>query len=1397
MEENNLDLRDTFYPEGVKEEEQQVTPTTTVDTTPVFPAPFKATYGNSSIDLSIKENNDKMLEEYDLYWNEKDKDKRQQLGDEFHQKYYGMSLQEAREAKRQNMGSIYGSSNPLKVLDQKFQGLAAPGLGLADFFVDAAGTMIPGMDRVDDWWDEQTKLDSEWHQQLRRVSSIVLPSLLYSGAADKQLARLLPAAKRFSLPWFRNLAASMAVHGLGDATILGLSDVGEDDTLTTTVSEMFPETFGPKGRIPLPEAFRTTDSDSPGVRKKKNMLESAPFSIFGSILGIFLNNNTMGGAKKVMQWMEPLDGDAVRYKKLSQQIGADAEQLIRLQEIDQLLSMGGDNLSKQMQDILINEKLQIEDLIGSAKNIDDGMKQIGYIDDIETDAAIDRKLANTEQLELDLNAAGLDPDINKDLLSDAATAKQTTPPGNVARNMADTTAIKNGTSAGDPAPVITDAMRKKGLMVGDTNRDAVMGVAETAREAGRFNALVDGFRISAKEMNAAAWGIYNDIIDPEKTVKQVKELFLEDRDVKNLLMGKLKIEVINEDQARAAAFAMRYLTDKFLGRDIAKSSARVMDTLGREAATISQAITEMAPAIDDNRAMDIIIDKLLFLMDEYALNKYISGWSLRNKNWFDQLPPLTAEEGIETLLKEFSTAENAIHAKNLKFTKELKRLYKEMPEAIRPLVDAFAHTNGDVDSFAKLMRWAAEQVTPTGLLKSPDPKNMNLFAKGAWAVRYNNMLSGISAFRAGVGNGAQLILRPLTAILGHGITGNIEGVRRTLYYNGAIWETNRRALTDAFEMMKKTHKDPTAMLQAFRKDYVFKTDKAWDILDNVAKIWEQQGNWGRAYQYRTAATLKQLGGMRGLRYGMTAMVFPDVFTNTHLAHYLSRVKAYEDVFNEFGSVSMKKDLLKTLEKKYYDSFFDADGLVKDKVLKSIAGEIQLNIDDGMSNWLNEATTAYPVLKEVMAFPRTASNSMKAASSWTPVTLIPGLNKYSKTIYARSAEDIAEALLEHGIIASREPFADVIFENLRAEYIGRLAFGGMLSSSLFGYALAGNIRGNGHYNASRRNKERDEMGYEPKTIKIGDKWVSFKGIVGIDHILTLVGDMAYYLRDADEHVLENFMAKLTWTIGATFLNESPLAGVEPLFDALNGNVRAFRRLVAQSARSWIPQSGSLGVVANAIDSAQKNLGDEWTDYVKNSLPGFKNTLPNQVDFWTGKPLNDINNPVLKVLNALSPIKVSEGEEPWRQYLMDIGYNGQSMLKMDSTGSYEWPKEAVEEINTIIGGMEPYKEIQRIMKIKRYNDEISAMKDHRKNNAELDKDRIKLKTDLLPVHQEINTMLRNYQKLAEQIYLADKPDIRQAIINAQEAKAKLKTGDVEGAAKIQSKDLKTRKLINYGN
>jgi len=1381
MEQEEYSLGDAI--QSVEEEKEPK------EAKPVYPAPFGYKFGNSSVDLSIEDNHTTMKDEYDKWWKMKG-DERDKAQEEFNQKYFGMSTAEVRQNQRKNATSLYGSNNPIKILDNTFQGLSAPGLGLADFVMDAAGTIIPGFNNIDEKYDKATMLDNPTHQGIRRISSIVLPSILTGNAIQGQLNARLAGGALFSKPWFTKLSATLGAQGMGDVAVLGLSDVGEDDTLTDTLVQFFPDTFGPKGRLPLPKIFQTTTSDSPGVRKGKNMLESAPFSIVGSVLGAFLD---IKGGHKTMDWMIPQDETAQAYKQLNINMGGDPDKLIRIAEIDELLSLGNKNLSRGMEQQLINEKIALEESLANIDNMDDYYRRYEYLENVENQAAIERKTANNyEQLELNIN--GLDPDLNADFLDDAAKAKQSVPPGNVARNIADTTAIKNGTSKGDPAPIITDSMRRKGLMVGSTSRDAVMGVGEAARMAGRFDAIVDGVRFSAKEMNAAAWGIYMDIIDPGKNVDDIRKLFMEDRDVKNLMLGKFKIEVINEDQARAAAFAMRDLVDRFLGREVTASSARVMDTLGREAATIAQSITDMAPYIDDNRAMDVVIDKLLFLMDEYALNKYLSGWSLRNKNWFDQMPPRTMEEGIQTLLDEFQIAENSIHAKNLKFTKELKRLRQVNPDALRPLIDAYAHTKGDVDSLAKLYKWAADQITPLGLIKSPDPKNMNLFAKGAWGVRYNNMLAGISAFRAGVGNGTQLILRPITAVLGHAIRGDMDNVLKTLYYNGAVWETNRRALTDAFEMMKKVNQDPTAMLSAYRKDYVFKTDKAWDIMEDVAKLYEKDGNWGRAYQLKTAAALTQMSKMKGLRYGMTAMVFPDVFTNTHNAHYYSRVKAYEDVFSEFGYADWEK--IFEAEKRHYKNFFDDDGLVKDQVLRSFSGEIQLNLDDGVASYLTEATTAYPILKELLAFPRTASNYVKAALSWTPISLIPGINKYSKTIYAKSADDIAAALMEHGIDASREPFADAIFKQIQSEYVGRQAFSSMLTATLWGYAMGGNIRGNGHYNASKRNKERDEMGYVPKTIRIGNNWYSYKGLIGIEHMLTLMGDMAYYASDLDEHMLENFLSKAMWTVSATFLNESPLTMIQPLIEMLNGNERAISQVISGQT-SWIPGSGGLYVLAKAIDAAQKDLAGEVQSFVMNKLPGFRNMLPDQIDIWTGNALNDIDNPLLKALNALSPVKVSGTNEPWRVFLRDIRYDGLSMLKMDSTGSYEWKPEDREQINKYIGEQQLFKQVERLMKNSRYKKEIESLRKFRRSSIRRADDRIKLRTELLPVHQELNMIIREAQKLAEARYLSENPNIEEAIINAQLAREEMKLGNVDEAADIQQKDLKTRELINYGN
>ena len=1315
-------------------------------------------------------------QEYQAWWGlPRDDENRNILKEQWYKKYYGMNLEELDAHNKKYSGFYPGSNNLVGNLQNTFKGLSLPGISLADFGFDAIG-MLPGASVIDDTWDKQTAdIYDPYTTKLRRILSIVLPSIWAGGTVTTQLGKLgLSNAPRLT-----QISTALGAYGVTDAAIVGLSDVGYEDTITQSMAEAFPGVFGPKGHLPIPKWARTIEGDSSEVRKYKNMLENTVFSFGGTLLGAWIEISKGG---KGMSWFQPLDNTAAAYKTRELSKASDPDKLIRIQEINNALSTK--NLSRKVQTQLEDELIALKESMGGIDSFEEALRQSEVSSAKETDEAAKGKINRGE-----VDGTSFD----EDLTPVTSNKKRSIPPGNVARNQADVAAIKAGQATGDPAPIITEAMRNKALMVGSTSRDAVMGVAEQARELGRFDALVNGFRFSKQNMDALAWDTYTSIIAADN-MDDLRGLFLDYKDTKTLLGGKLKVEYITEEQARGAAFAMRDLVDRFLGRDIALNSARVMDTAGREAASLAEAVQDLTPFMNDQEGMDLVIDKLQFLMDEYALNKYISGWSLKNKDWANAVPPADFETTIKTLTSEFKTAENRIHAANLKLTKELKRLATDNPMAMRPLMDAFAYTKGDVDSFAKLLRWAGDQVTPRGLIVSPNPREMNLFARNAFAVVFNNVLSGLSSFRAGLDVTSKLMLRPITQLSGAAIRGPIDGFesfKRTMYYNGAMFETNRRALTDAWSMIKKAHKDPELMLQAYRKDLKFKkTDAArWDIMDQMRTVWEAEGNEGKLMQLNAVEFLRDLSKAPWNRYGMSGLTGPDAFAWTHVAHQLARIRAYEDVFTEFGFADWKKIAL--AEKKYAKEFFDENGLIKDSVLKNISGEITLNLDDNVAKWINKATTAVPITRHLSMFPRTQSNDIKNALSWGPIQSIPGINKYSRTIWARTDDEIAAALAEHGA-SIKDPGAYHLFENLQNEYVGRMAFSVGLTKLLWNYAMGGNIRGNGHYNADRRKKERDQMGYDPKTIRIAGKWIPYSGIPGVEQALSTIGDMAYYAADIEQPFLEDWRRKLAWSLAANFLNDTPIQSIEPLIAAINGELGQWNRLIANTARSYIPNSSALGVVADAVSSTQKDIQGEMHEYLMNKLPFVNLLLDERVDIWTGKKVNDINHPWLKVLNATTKVNLSDDQEPWREWLRETGYNGLSKLNKDSTGSYEYSTAERELIHKYMGEQEMYKDLIKLSKNKKLNKQLGQLR-YTRARSDSDAEKIKLEQDHLPVIQEINRIVRNAQRIAEQRLLNERPDIVNTILHQQLADKKMKQGDVTGASELQKKELETRQLL----
>ena len=174
---------------------------------------------------------------------------------------------------------------------------------------------------------------------------------------------------------------------------------------------------------------------------------------------------------------------------------------------------------------------------------------------------------------------------------------------------------------------------------------------------------------------------------------------------------------------------MPTLTDRYLGRGIMQSSARVMETLGKEIGDMSQAIRTLAPHVDEDRAMDLILDKMEFLLTEVGINKYIRGWQMQRINaWMETIQSVDDPISVSNTLKsEFTEAETAFAKKTQQFTKTLKTVQKENPTALKPLILQFERSGGDVDTIEKLMVWARNEVPPMGLLRSPGD-NMNKFA---------------------------------------------------------------------------------------------------------------------------------------------------------------------------------------------------------------------------------------------------------------------------------------------------------------------------------------------------------------------------------------------------------------------------------------------------------------------------------------------------------------------------------------------------------------------------------------------------------------------------------------------------------------------------------------------
>jgi hypothetical protein len=1254
----------------------------------------------------------------------------------------------------------------------------AGGLGVVDTVVDAMA--LPGVDRgglgaeFNKWWDKNTAFKNPAYQAARDILGAIIPVAAGSKVATSAIsATKMPRVQK---------ALSIVGAEIGiDAAYMGVSDQGKEENLFRTLDDAFPW-------LQFPDDLKTLDDDSTSVRRIKNIYASTPFAIAGNILGSVLE---LGNKVPSFGWFKPKDEQAVAAKKALQQTNNDPETLVKLAEIDEAIA--SKTLTKAEVKELENTKTILKDQLENkgfsdvtSEPLESGVSKELDLDQIEMDEAAIRKL------EADPFTVRYDPVITPALAKPGTVGRSGVKPGAAIRNAGDFTAINKGVTNGDPAPMVSEGVLSKFLKAGGRSRNAVLGLMEAARDAGDYDVVVDKFRFTKSQMDEDAFKWYTNIIGAND-VEELRRSFT--RDVKNIKGG--SVEYLSEDATLGAAFAMRDLTDRYLGRPIASQSARVMGTLGAEVRTLSESAQMFEGIVDENVVAEKVIDKLTMLTEEFALSKYVAGWQLQNKNFFQKvMGAADADNLVQMTIAEFDVASSKAHQQAMNLRQMLTELKDTDPQLMKPLMDAFVLSNGNVDTIDKLTKWAFDNINPANYIANKD--GMNLFSKSLTSIVLNNVLSGLSAGRAIIANSVALVQKPINSFLGTGITAaftkDADEMRRFSYIHSGIVETNRRALNNAWQTLKAVNADPTANIDLVRKDLRLFDSKTWDTIDDVAEnVWKGE-NQGAYAMYTWAKINKHVAEWPAMRWGTTAMSGADGYVNSSMASMVARIRAYDNLAQQ--GIEPTAKALRAAEKEVYATMFDETGRMTDWAASHMSGEIALNLDNDAANFISGAIEKTPLLRHLIMFPRTGLNALQVAGSYTvlagetaAMTILrkQGLSRYAKVLTAKTKDEIGEALAMHGLKnIDDDPNAMAIFEYLKREYRGRLAFSATLVAALGSYAMAGNIRGNGAVNPQERKLHRDSLGWRPKEIKLGGKWVSFAGLDTIEPILTLMGDYAFHARDISPEKSGEMLDQLMWTISATFLDKTYLKGLEPLIKIANGDETALNKFIANTSRGYIPAAGALGVVANAVSSSQKDIYNDFIGYLKNRVPVLNTTLPEQIDFWTGKPLNDIDNPILRALNAISPIKISDGQEPWREWLFESGWDGHAMIRRDSTGKHEYTPEQREIIYRFMAEDNLAAEIasERFMDNPGFNKILGEIRDLKKNKRQVmdrDGNPIEYRVQLTPVHRAIDNLIRESKKRAEARLLADSryADLAAGIYTQQVVDEAMKAGDIEGA------------------
>ena len=567
-------------------------------------------------------------------------------------------------------------------------------------------------------------------------------------------------------------------------------------------------------------------------------------------------------------------------------------------------------------------------------------------------------------------------------------------------------------------------------------------------------------------------------------------------------------------------------------------------------------------------------------------------------------------------------------------------IFKAMFEGISMAKDI--HTLDDLDAFMRIkMRGGAW---------GGDAKKTGAFLREMGSMFTHSVLSGPkTAVRAILGTSTATFTRPMAMALGGAMRGDGATMRAGLASLNAM----REAIPESFELFKrKLNSYWAGDISTMKTRFVERTkmDDQWQMYGHWA---ETRGNKVDKALYRTANLVRSLNDNSFLTYSTKIMASTDDAFALIIGRAKSREKAFLKAAEKLPDGNFQ-NLDAKFFREYEDNFnkeiFDANGNITDKAAEFSRKEATLTQDlTGFSAKLADAFNEAPWARPFFLFARTGVNGLALTAKHTPGFnfLVKEFNMIAKAKPGDNLQDLAQ----YGIHNATD------LMNAKAIQNGRLAIGSAAISMASMAYLSGNLHGNGPTDRKQRQAWLD-MGWKPRTIKLGDVWVNYDAFEPYNQILALVGDIGDHQQLMGEEWTEDSLLKLSMALANTASSKSYLAGMQSFVDLFSGKPGQQNRIVASLMNNTVPLSGLRNEIGKVLTPYTRELGSDMGSAIRNRNLLTENIaadpLPIKYDILTGRPIKD-HDFVTRMFNAVSPVNFNLDYSPGRELLFNSGYD----------------------------------------------------------------------------------------------------------------------------------------------